>query len=209
MGGKSGGGGSAPSGYPTVGMYDPAKAAELGLDPMTGLPLPKPFEFPSFHMPQQQSSEDYGAQLEAQRQADLRTSGENDRDTLYSDYMSAAGSATDYINTQVDQERANAALLGIEYNLDDEGKGTRISDYFASIWGEGDQSRLEGLMKKWGNPSGFDGFNIVRGDGSKVKGTDQVEAGKGTTYGQRPSLIGEEEVSEEDLLGSTSILGGA
>ena len=209
-GGKGGGGGSPPSG-PYIGTYDEylangGKASReeyYGANP--GAPGAPPFspDFPEFHYPGG-SADDYEAKLEAQRLKDLRTAGENDRDNLYSDYMSAAGSATDFINTQITQERANAALLGIDYDLTDEQKNTRISDYFASIWGEGDQSRLEGLFDKWGNPEGFEKFSIIRGDGSAVDGEENKSEIINTTTGTRPTLA----ENEEEVLGGLSILGG-
>ena len=151
------------------------------------------------------SSEDYAAQL-AQQQADQeRIIGENDRDSLFSDYMSAADSATSYINNQITQQQANADLLGIQYNVDDEQKGTMISDYFASIWGAGDQSRLEGLMGKWGNPKGFSEFAITRGDASSFGGPEGAEKTVETSKGVRPTLATD---VEEDTLDQTSILGG-
>ena len=149
---------------------------------------------------------DYGAELEAQRERDRITAGENKRDAFYSDYLTAAGSATDFINTEISEEQSNANLLGIDYGITDEQKGLRINDYFASIWGEGEQSTLEGLIGEFGNPSGFAGYSVTRGDGSKIKGKEGSETSEGTSTGLRPGIAGAPD--DEEVLGAgASILG--
>lgn len=84
------------------------------------------------------------------------------RDTLFSEYLDAAGSATDYINQQISEERANAALLGIDYQLTDEMKQQRIGQYFNTLWGAGAEGELDSLIKEYGNPTGFDGTWPIR-----------------------------------------------
>ena len=84
------------------------------------------------------------------------------RDTLFSGYMTAAESAVDYINNQINEERSNAALLGIDYQLTDELKQQRINKYFDSLWGAGDELELDNLIKDYGNPTGFDGTWTIR-----------------------------------------------
>jgi len=164
------------------------------------------FELPSFHPPAA-ATEDYAAQLEGRRQADLKTQGENNRDNLYADYMTAAGSATDYINNEITNERANARLMGVDYKLTDTGKADRISNYFASIWGEGDQTKLEGLFSKWGKPKGFTDFAITRGDGAAYAKPAAKDTTVGVTKGGPiPSTLAT--LSQEDVLGGSSILGG-
>ena len=214
MGGK--GSSSAPP------AFQPTTADQYILgstDPLTGQPMlnpnyikPTPFELPSFHPPGgPSSSTDYASKLEAQRQKDLSTQGQNSRDSLYADYMTAAGSATDYVNNQITQEQSNADLLGINYSINDAQKTQRISDYFASIWGEGDQVKLESLFSKWGNPQGFDSFSVKRGDGSAYAGNSKAsEKMAAVTAGTRPGGLGTLATTsaEEDLLGGQTILGG-
>lgn len=167
------------------------------------------FVMPEFHMPDYSGQQaDYQAQLQKQQAEAARTAGENDRDTLYSDYMSAAGSATDYINQQITQEQSNAALLGIDYQLDDAAKATRISDYFASIWGEGDQTRLQGLFDKWGNPEGFEDWTLERGDAGNVPGgTEGSEESVAGSKGRKPTLATGIDTADTTL-GATTLLGG-
>lgn len=84
------------------------------------------------------------------------------RDTLFSGYMTAAESAVDYVNQQIMEERSNAALLGIDYQLTDEMKQQRINKYFDTLWGAGDELELDTLIKDYGNPTGFDGNWTIR-----------------------------------------------
>lgn len=186
----------------------------------------KPYDYfadamKGFHMPSGaqgggDSNVDFQARLDAQyqqQQADLaqaeaerrRIEGENRRDSLYSNYLDAAGTATDYINQQVTQELSNARLLGIDYDITDEQKGARISDYFASIWGEGQQSQLEALMGEWGNPEGFTEWSVVRGDAENIKPEEGEETAVGGGKGQKPTVLADDE--EEGLGGTTVSLG--
>ena len=119
-----------------------------------------------------QAARDYAHQVSAQREEDRLTAGQNERDALYTEYINSANSATDFVNSAINSERSNAALLGISYAITDEQKATRISDQFSTIWGEGDQSRIESMFTEFGNPEGFEEFTITRGDGG-----DATEAG--------------------------------
>lgn len=125
----------------------------------------------------------------------------------YSNYLTAAGAAADYVNAEITSEQANADLLGIHYDMTDDMKSTRINDYFATIWSEGDQRTLDQLMQEFGEPEGFQGFSVVRGDGSVYADAD-ADPGPGETSdastGRRPTLIAPE---EEDTLDNTTILG--
>lgn len=155
----------------------------------------------------EQQMADQQARLEAQEAERRRIEGENQRDALYANYLDAAGTATDYINKEIADEVANAQLLGIDYSITDEQKSTRISDYFATVWGEGQQQQLEALMGEWGNPKGFTDWTVTRGDAS-VYGEEQgAEETVGAGRGQKPRGVLEED--EEALLGgATAILGG-
>ena len=177
------------------------------------------FEFPEFEMPsgggedssatyekrlseqrayQEQQYAKQQAELERQRQENLRIEGENRRDALYANYMDAMGSATDFVNAEIDKEMANARLLGIDYNIDDEMKSARISDYFATVWGEGEQAELEGLFSKWGPVKGFSGEWQKRGDGSKYAADTgpASETVVSTSAPLRPTPLDEEETLE-------------
>ena len=159
-------------------------------------------------VPSGPSAESIQADADARAEEDRVTKGLNDRDALYSEYLDAGGAATDYINNQINSERSNANLLGIEYNIDDATKQGRIDNYFASIWGEGAQGDLENLFTEFGNPEGFEAFQFNRGDSSAADagpGDPAEEASAGQAL--RPtgtittSLLEEEEPA-------TSILGG-
>jgi hypothetical protein len=129
--------------------------------------------------------------IASQAAKDRVTFGENERDALYTEYMNSANSATDYINSSINSERSNAALLGVKYDITDDQKSERISDYFASIWGEGDQQRLEGLFSEWGAVDGFTEFAITRGEDSTGESDTRTQNSTlSTTGGNAPSNKG-------------------
>ena len=154
------------------------------------------------------SAADYAAEQERLREQERRIAGENERDRLYGDYMSAASSATDFINAQIKEEQANARLMGVDYKLSDEQKADRISNYFATIWSEGDQTRLENLFKEWGNAKGFEDWTITRGDASAYQPREGSEESIGTGTGLKPAITGQGQREDDELLGGASILGG-
>ena len=166
----------------------------MGMFSGAGMDMAKSMEQQQAMYAQQQRDQqaEYDRRMEEQRLA----AGRAKRDELYSGYMSAAGSATDFINSEINKERSNAALLGIDYNIDDNIKSQRISDYFASIWGEGDQASLETHMKDFGAPEGFTGFALKRGNAENYvrPGGDETLAGasKGIPA-NRTSLVDEDE----------------
>lgn len=149
-----------------------------------------------------------GPSLAEQEESRRKEQGISDRDAGYSNYMDASGSATDFVNKEIDREQANARLLGIDYQITDEQKSGRINDYFATLWGEGEQSSLDALMKEWGDPEGHEGFTVTRGDGSKYEGADG--GGSEEVVGSTGSGGGAKNILDDDedtLGGSTSVLG--
>lgn len=88
--------------------------------------------------------------------------GVEDRDFLYSNYLDAATAATDYVGTRVAKERSNAALMGIEYDITAEDQQRQVQDYFTSIWAEENQTNLQDLMTEFGDPEGFERFELER-----------------------------------------------
>ncbi len=151
---------------------------------------------PSYADQMAQQQAEYEQRLAEQRRAE----GIAKRDSMYGNYLTAAGSATDYVNSQIDKERSNAALLGIDYNLDDAKKAERISNYFATVWGEGDQTQLEQAMSEWGNPSGFTDWTITRGDASAHQSADGGEETLvGTSQGKK--ILSGSLVDDDELLG--------
>lgn len=163
---------------------------------------------PQFSMPDMSalSQPAYEAPDFAAQQAELeKQQGTRDRDTLYSEYMDAASSSADFINNQITQERSRARLMGVDYSINEEQKNQRVSDYFASVWGEGQQTQLEQLFDKWGAPEGFEGFSIERGDASKFGGRPGTETGAGQTGGTKPKAVIDQD--DEQTLGTQSVLG--
>lgn len=148
--------------------------------------------------------------ISSMREADRLTAGLNRRDSMYSDYLSAAETSVDFINEQIIQEQANADLLGIQYEVTDEQKAERISKYFSSVWGEGDQSTLEGLFGEFGDPEGFEGFSIERYQGDDEGGTVAQDTLIGTSNpsarpnNQRLRAPGFTPPNTRSLLGATT-----
>jgi len=190
-------------------------AARPPAPPMIEFPEIKPFEFDTsaYEENAEKQQQQYAQQLadaerrqkEAEERA-ARVAGENERDQLYSSYMDAAGTATDFVNSEIKKEMSNARLLGIDYSVEDEQKQTRISDYFSTVWGEGDQSRLEALMDKWGKPKGFSDWILTRGEGGTYGDTAGTENPVAVATGQKPKLPVLEE-KDEEILGAASVLG--
>ena len=231
MGGKGSGGGGAPQYDKAEGAAYLERNPDVykaRMDPWQhyqtygrsegrewGIPQPEspsPFEMYSEQMASQskqlaQAQSQAAAEAQKQQEALLRERGESDRDQLYSGYMDAANSATDNVNSEIADESSNARLLGVEYDITDDQKQQRIGDYFATLWGEGQQSQLEGLMDKWGKPKGFEGFSVARGDGSKYEGKKKGEKKSvSQSKGVKPKIILDEE-DDADMLGGSSILG--
>ena len=231
MGGKGSGGGGAPQYDEAEGAAYLERNPDVykaRMDPWQhyqtygrsegrewGIPQPEspsPFEMYSEQMASQskqlaEAQAQAAAEAQEQQEALLRERGESDRDQLYSGYMDAANSATDNVNSEIADESSNARLLGVEYDITDDQKQQRIGDYFATLWGEGQQSQLEGLMDKWGKPKGFEGFSVARGDGSKYEGKKKGEKKSvSQSKGVKPKIILDEE-DDADMLGGSSILG--
>lgn len=156
---------------------------------------------PSYEERMADQEAQYRKQLEDQR----RMQGETDRDTLYGSYLSAVSTAQEYITQQINDERANARLLGIDYDITPEQQQTRTQDYFATIWSSGDQARLEALVNEWGAPTGFQGYTLARGNPDNyTSSTEASETSQGTSRPLRPTLATE----EEDRLGTTQTVLG-
>jgi hypothetical protein len=231
MGGKGSGGGGAPQYDKAEGAAYLERNPDVykaRMDPWQhyqtygrsegrewGIPQPEspsPFEMYSEQMASQskqlaEAQAQAAAEAQKQQEALLRERGESDRDQLYSGYMDAANSATDNVNSEIADESSNARLLGVEYDITDDQKQQRIGDHFATLWGEGQQSQLEGLMDKWGKPKGFEGFSVARGDGSKYEGKKKGEKKSvSQSKGVKPKTILDEE-DDADMLGGSSILG--
>lgn len=163
------------------------------------------FHMPSFHMPHTPQAPE-GPSYEEQLAEQQRMQGIQERDSLYSEYMNAATTATDYVNSMIERERANAELLGIEYEMTDELKQERLSNKFADLWGAGSQSRLEALFDQYGRPQGFTDWIIQRGKGSG--GVDKQGDPVGTPSTGAPKTLLTDEETIPSLGAPATLLGG-
>ena len=134
-----------------------------------------------------------------------RDAGVKRRDQLFSERLTNASLATDYITNQLNEEASTARLMGVDFNVSDDQKSSRISDYFATLWGEGSERELEALIKEWGSPDGFTGtWDIVRGNAknftnqAKPDTSSTIATGKGVPRLATLATMGDE---EEALLG--------
>jgi len=133
------------------------------------------------------------------------TTGQNDLDKAYGNYLEASGSATEYINQQISDQRTNAALLGVDFNITDQQKSDRISNYFASIYNETDFTQLTDLNEEFGDPD-----LIQRGvavDPGEDESNPVTESGgvQGTRQG---GTLSAGLLEEDPLASASSILGG-
>lgn len=124
-------------------------------------------------------------------------------DDMMGGRMDAANAAVDYVNQQIEDERSNANLLGVQYEVDPGQKSQRVNDYFASMWSEGDESKLSALAKVWGVDLDLSG--VTRGN------ADNADTGKsGTTLVTRSKPIPGSSTAEDTTLGGqNTLLGGA
>ena len=134
-----------------------------------------------------------------------RIEGENNRDELFSLYLDAGDKATDFINDAIDQERSNAQLLGIDFDITDEQKTSRINDKFSEFFSEKEFSDLETSFDEFGDPEDFDGFTFIRGDaGDSDEGKQKIDEGAKAAPSTKSS---QNLLSDDDKLGKASILG--
>lgn len=137
----------------------------------------------------------------------IRREGESKRDGFISDYFTAANEATAFVTDKIAKEQANAAMMGVDYTMNDDLKAERIANYFSNLWSSESQSNLEKYTGEFG-ASGFT-QNIFRGEGTESGptkgkiGTEQNGTGGGTP--NKSTLLTND---DENLLGSDIALGG-
>lgn len=154
------------------------------------------------------------AELKAARKAAERQALVDQRDQLLSDRLDAEDSAVSYVNENISKNTANARLFGIDYSPTQEQKDAQISNYFASIWGAGEESQLNSLFDRVGKPDNFSGHIYERGDASAVTSTDNKDTTNrvvSTSKGAKPvgrSLASILDSSQTKKDSTTSILGG-
>lgn len=151
--------------------------------------------------------EDLAKQRQEAHMADQRDL----RDSLYSDRVSAEQTATDYINSQIRQEQSNAAVYGMGYELSDEAKSKRISEYFSGIWNKTDDDRLNNLFKEVGKPDNFADFTVnisetASGTTPSTSSVNVVSTSKGEKPKPRPTKSLDSLMSPSSTL--DSLLGG-
>ncbi len=109
------------------------------------------------------------------------------------------------MSEKIASEKANAAMMGVDYNMTDDIKNERISNYFSTLWSEGNQQELEGSFGEVGS-GGFE-QTMWRGEGTESGpdgsvGDQQAGGGIVAKAPGKKTLI-----DEENQLGASSILG--
>ena len=114
------------------------------------------------------------------------------RDAYIGNYFDAANNATSYVTEKIAGEKANAAMMGVDYSMTDELKNERISNYFSTIWSEGNQAEMEGSFGEIGS-GGFE-QSIWRGEGVEAgpEGTVGEEQAGGAIRPRNQTLLDEE-----------------
>jgi len=170
---------------------NPTKPANAPAAPVAAPAAPAMPDFMAIFAMQQE------AQAQAQREAEERAEakaeenrikqGGKDLQSAFGGYMDASMEATDYVNNLIGQERSNAALLGINFNITDEQKAQRISDRFATIYGEDAWRQMQNLNDEFGDPENPLEFLIERG----VATEDTDDNGPATTDPDSKGKVGD------------------
>lgn len=167
-------------------------------------PVSEPaFELPEFNFPEMP---DYTEQYEQQKIDAARVAGEANVNALYSAKFAAANSATDRVNSQIEEEASYAKAGGAEYVVNEDQKRERINNMFGTLWSSEQESKLASLESEWGAGENRWTSGIVRGEGTDVEGV----LGKDETSAGRPVVdpLDEEEDDDELLGGGAFTLGG-
>lgn len=160
---------------------------------------------------QDRAREKYEAEVKAaDRSGQLRT-----LDEMWAGRMDAENKAISDVQASIDAEAANAAVLGVDYNLSDAKKQSRIKDAFSNYWTDANETQLYELSNKYGNPEQEQSirdliekgekkydwqFQISRGAGGKNSAASAMFPG--ASAGRTISSA-----MEGQTLGGTNILG--
>ena len=149
----------------------------------------------------------YQAQQEAAAQAAEQAAGIKNRDKLYEEYIKATEATIEDVDSQISRERSSAALMGIQYEMDDNRRQNRLQDYFTQIWAEENQTQLNELMDKYGNPEGFDGWLLTRAEPKEDTGEAQPTQTQSNALvsasGTRKKVAPKEDVDTEETTTGT------
>jgi len=149
---------------------------------------------------------------EEEIEADRLTTGINDLNSAYDAYLGASQDATSIVNDKISKERSNAALLGLDFSVDDARKSELISDEFANMFTSQQYSDLTKLNDEFGQSridqgdglSAFE-FLVQRGaatgadEETTAAGAPKTNAAGGTTL---PSLLDDTETKAFNALGA-------
>jgi hypothetical protein len=92
---------------------------------------------------------------------DLAT-GRKNLNSMYSDYLSAREEAKDIVKRDLNDQKANALLRGVDFQMPDEVQLRNLeNEAFSNLYSPEKQKQLKDYMNEFGNPTDFKGFQIV------------------------------------------------
>ncbi len=92
-----------------------------------------------------------------------RYQGENTRDEAYAGYLEAGKVAGETIDSQIARERSQATLIGVDYDVTDEQRTSRVNSEFSNVWSSEQDTAFRELMGDFGDPEDFGGYTYERG----------------------------------------------
>lgn len=140
---------------------------------------------------------------EAEIEAERIAKGGTDLEAAYKEYMSAAETATNYVNNQINEERSRASLMGIAYAVNDEAKTERINNYFSELYSADEWTSLQDLNTNFGDPESPREFLVQRGIDTATADSEAAATTKKTTGTAATGF------TTEDTLGTASLATGA
>lgn len=183
-GGKGGGGGTTDNSAQIKAYEEQQAELQKRIDDQAAQ---QKLELEQLRADQQLQIKTQQEDLAKQKQEAYLSNQRATRDTLYSDRVSAEQTATDYVNSQIRQEQSNAAVYGLDYQLSDEAKAKRISEYFSGIWNKADDDKLNSLFTEVGKPSSFTDFTVNISDSAATTTTPSASVNVvATSKGVKP-----------------------
>ena len=73
-------------------------------------------------------------------------------DQIWAERLEAVNSTIAEVDRRISDERSRADLLGVDFNVSEEGRAQRIGELFGTIWTDADEFRLNNLASQYGNP---------------------------------------------------------
>jgi len=159
------------------------------------------FEMPEFNTG---PTVDYAAEQAKQQAEADRKYAVSQIDSLYRQKFAAANQAVDKTDSTIAEEMGYAKTSGADYNYTPEQRKERINNTFASLWSEGDESKLQSLESQYGANGNRWTLDVVRGVAKKQDEENKEGAEAGGAVDPK-AVFGKLNKGEED---PSNLLGG-